>query len=460
MILRPYQSEAVERLRASYRAGRKAPLLQAPTGSGKTVVFARIVNGAAEKQRRVCIVVHRAELLQQASRKLAEFDVPHGVIAPGHRPTTDNIQVASIQTLARRITTGAARRWTFDLLVLDEAHHARAATWAKLLQAYPAARILGVTATPCRLDGRGLCDVFDDLILGPSVSSLVAAGHLVQPIVYAPPAPNLAGVHTRMGDFVRSEIEAATDTSVITGSAVDHYRRHGDGMPAIAFCISVDHAEHVAAQFRAAGIAAAAVDGAMHAAERDRRIRAIGDGGLSVLTSCDLISEGTDIPAVGVAILLRPTQSMGLHLQQVGRILRPFPGKARAVVLDHVGNSMRHGLPDEDREWSLAEGAVKRQAAGSALALRQCPSCYATHRPRPTCPACGHEYVAEARTVEEVDGDLQPLTAEDRVQQEYYREEQQRKMIAKRRALERVALAKGYRSGWVDHVMAGRRKTG
>jgi superfamily II DNA or RNA helicase len=455
-VLRPYQAAAVDSLRLSYRSGKRAPLYQLPTGAGKTLVFSYIVSGAANRGRSAWIIVHRQELLLQASRKLSEFNVEHGVIAPGHSGTRDPIQVVSVQTIARRLKTGRLGAFRPDLLVIDEAHHAPAKTWTEVLGAFSRARLLGVTATPARLDGRGLSDIFDDLILGPSIGELIGQGYLVQPICYAPPGANLKGVHSRYGDYVKSEAERAVDQPTITGDAIDHYRRLGEGMPGIAFCVSIDHAQHVAAQFNAAGIRAASIDGGMSDGERQNLIRALSNGGLRVLTSCDLVSEGTDIPVAGVAILLRPTQSLGMHLQQVGRVLRPAPGKTKAVVLDHVGNTAKHGLPDEERVWTLTEGAVKRKAGDSTPPVRQCPKCYATHRPAPRCPGCGHVYQGEAREIVQVEGQLEKVDPALAKLDEDFRRREEVRLAKSRDELLRIARARGYREGWVEHVLRAR----
>jgi DNA repair protein RadD len=457
ITLRPYQTRDVERLRAAYRSGHRAPLYVLPTGGGKTYTFAYITSQAAARGNRVLILVHRQELLLQSSESLDSIGVDHGLIAPGHTMTTDPVQVASVQTLVRRLD----RITPPDLIVIDESHHSGAETWGKILRAFPEARLLGVTATPCRLDGAGLGTVaggfFDCMVQGPTIMDLIEEGYLSRPKVYAPPTGvDLSGVHTRMGDYVKSEMAAAIDKPKITGSAVEHYRRLCAGVPAIAFCASVAHAEHVAEEFRTAGFRAASIDGGMADGERKGRIRDLGSGGLQILTSCDIISEGTDIPVVGAALLLRPTQSLGLFLQQVGRALRPYPGKQHAVILDHVGNCLRHGLPDEEREWSLEGHKGSRASAKSQdvnVRTRQCERCYGVHRPAPRCPFCGHEY-DDAPLPEQVDGELREI---DEEQAEFLRRAKRRevgKAVAMANSLaELQALAKefGYAPGWAWH---------
>jgi len=449
ITLRDYQDIGVDEIRQAFAQGRQAVMYVLSTGGGKTWIFCYIAQQAAALGTRTCICVHRRELLHQASQSLTELEVPHGIIAPGRPVTRQTIQVASIQTLVRRHLDPV------DFLVFDEGHHAVAGTWSKVLARHPGARVLGVTATPCRLSGRGLAHVYDTLIQGPHISDLIRRGFLVPAKVWKPPLKlDLTGLRTRGGDFEREKLAELLDRSEITGSAVEHYIRLANGLPAIAFCASVAHAQHVADQFRGAGFRAESVDGSLPQATRDDRIAALGDGRLNVLTSCDLVSEGVDIPSVVVAILLRPTKSTGLYLQQVGRCLRPAPGKDRAIILDHVGNYFRHGLPDEDRPWSLEHGAPKRMPEESEVKIRQCPACYLVHAWALSCPECGLIYPVEARkqTAKEVEGELEPVTPEERAVL--------MKAASTLKDWHGIAKRSGYKSGWAWHQWKRRRASG
>ena len=454
MQLRPYQDDAVQRLRASYAASKRAPLFVLPTGGGKTVVFTYVAQNAVARGRSVCILVHRRELLVQASRSLTGMGVRHGVIAPGFNRTLDPVQIASVQTLARRLGTVPQ----FDLLIVDEGHHASAGTWLKIRDAFPRARLLGVTATPVRSDGQGLDTVFDDIVIGPSMKELVALGYLVPSVVYAPPSViDLSGVRKRGGDYDQRDVSERIDKPTITGDVIGHYRKLAGGKPAIAFCASVAHAEHVAADFRAAGFKSRSVDGNTAAEERAQAIAALGRGDLHVLTSCDIISEGTDVPAVAAAILLRPTQSLGLYIQQVGRALRTAPGKEKAIILDHVGNVMRHGMPDQDREWTL-EGIDRnsnKAANDNVPSVKQCEKCYAAFTPQPICPQCGHFQEVKARKVELADGELIEI---DAARVEAMQRERKQEISGARTidALEDVARKRGYKPGWARYIMKSR----
>jgi superfamily II DNA or RNA helicase len=405
--LRDYQQDCIGGVRGAYRTGKRSPLLVSPTGSGKTVMFAYIADGTSKKGNKVLILVHRQELVDQTCKTLRAFRVDHGVIAAGRSPDrSHSVQVASVQTLVRRLDF-----FRPDLIIIDEAHHGTAGSWRKVIDHNPQARVLGVTATPERLDGRGLKEVFDDLILGPEVRDLIRNGHLSPPVYFAPPqSADLSHLRISRGDFDQREMAEVMDNKAITGDAVEHYARICPGAPAVAFCASVKHAEHVAEQFAAAGFPASTIDGNM---DRDRRrevVNMLGDGRLKVLTSCEIINEGFDLPVVSAAILLRPTMSLGLHLQQIGRVLRISPGKDRAYILDHVGNLARHGLAEDSREWSLDGRKKKKKKKGDEEEgpdVRQCPTCYCCHAPAPTCPQCGHTYEVKERKIEVVDGTLE-----------------------------------------------------
>ena len=313
-MLRDYQETTVNEVREAYIQKYKTPLVVLPTGAGKTVVFCHIAQTSVKRGKRVLILVHRVELLRQTSAKLNENGVNHGLINPKFTPNLNaSVQVASVQTLVNRLSKINAP----DLIIIDEAHHSTAGSWNKIINFFPNAKILGVTATPCRSDGTGLGNIFDKLIVGPQIAELIQRGFLVKPIVYAPASRvDLKSIKITRGDYDKDQIAQLIDKPRITGDAVSHYMRIADGMPAVVFCISVMHSQHVAEEFRARGYKAFSVDGTMDDAIREKLLSGLGNGSVDVITSCDLISEGTDIPAIGCAILLRPTMSTGLYLQQ------------------------------------------------------------------------------------------------------------------------------------------------
>lgn len=454
-ILRPYQIELVDEIEMSFTFLYEAPLVVLPTGGGKTVVFCQIVANRVDAGQRVWIVAHRQELIAQASGVLKDFGIRHGIIKAGVTPNPGRrVQVASVQTLTRRVRGMEPP----DLIIIDECHHSTAPSYRRIFNTFPRADLFGVTATPCRLNGAGLNAVFDTMILGPTNTVLTEAGFLSPARYYAPPKKaDFSKVRISKGDYERHELEVVMDEDSITGDAVEHYKRLCDGVPMLVFCVSVAHAHHVAEQYRAAGYRAAAVDGAMSDEDRKDRIGGLGTGNYQIITSCDLIGEGLDVPIVTAAQLLRPTQSPALHLQQIGRVLRPCEGKESAIVLDHVGNTAKHGFASTDFQWSL-EGLKKKGTSEATIATRTCPECYSVHKVMKSCPYCGFEYPVKPRTMTSkkvIDGQL--------VEVEQTKEERQAELKNTRSLKDLIALAKarGYKrpAFWARKIYFGRSYT-
>jgi DNA repair protein RadD len=450
MQLRPYQQKMVDDIRLQYQMGKRSVLGALSTGGGKTCIFSHIAQAAARKGNRVCILVHRQELLDQASRALTAMGVNHGRIAAGRSMDLSmGVQVASVGTLARRLHLLPPD--FLQLLVVDEAHHSNAGTWARTLAHFHRAHLLGVTATPVRLDGRGLGEWYQSMVLGPSAAWLTEHGYLANARVLAPPGFDATGLRKRMGDFDAKQ--AAERVGTIMGDAVSHYCKHLAGSTAIAFCCSVAHAEAVADAFRLQGITAASIDGSMDGATRRGLLEDLGTGRVKVLTSCQLIGEGIDVPSVGGCILLRPTSSVSLHLQMIGRCLRPSPGKPAAVILDHVGNTLRLGHHLEDRDWSL--DGIKKRDREAAPSVKVCPACFAAMASQVRqCVECGHEFQPEKRELKQVDGELVEVAMRAR--------KREQAAAATLEELVAVGQRRGMKNprGWAMHVLAARQTKG
>ncbi len=404
MILRPYQVDILDQARAAMQRGVRSLVIHAPTGAGKTALTAHMIKTAAARGVRSWFLMHRVELLRQAAATFQNVGVEFGVVAAGFTPSPHSmVQLCSIGTLKRRLD----RLQAPGLIIYDESHHVAAKSWSDIHEAYPGAFHVGLTATPERLDGKGLGSFFREMIKGPSVKWLIDNGFLSKYRMACPPnGINAEGVHRSMGDFNHAELAVVADVPTITGNAVREYIKRAHGKRAIARGVNIHHSKDIAAQFNAAGITARHVDGETPHAERLAAMESFVRGETLVLSNVDLFSEGVDVPAVECILDLRPTQSLTLWLQFCGRVLRPAPGKAHAIIIDMAGNLQRHGLPCQEREWSLA-GRKKSKTAGGASVMI-CPSCFGAQFGRPPfCSLCGFEFeVKEGREIKMIDGEL------------------------------------------------------
>ena len=436
MNLRPYQITLAADISAAHAAGAVNVLAVMPTGSGKTVTFASIV---AASPVPVALLAHRTELVSQISMTLARYGVVHRIIAPTGTVRSirqehfrefgryfDNPSarhaVAGVDTLIARAEHYEAFAQQAGLWIIDEAAHVIGNPpnkWGRAAAMFSNAKGIGFTATPVRADGKGLGraahGVFDKMVLGPSVGWLMSAGFLSAYRLIAKPSNiNVADLAaTASGDYSQKVLRLRSHESAIVGDVVQEYIRHAAGKQGITFTVDVETANELAAAFVVAGIPAAAVSARTPEFERSRTIRAFRNGELKQLTNCDLFGEGFDVPGVEVVSLARPTMSLSLHLQQVGRALRPAPGKSHAIIIDHVGNWERHGLPDTPRPWNLNARESRRQREDDgAPPLTSCLSCFLVFERKllPTCPYCGFRREPTDRMrPEQVDGDLTEL---------------------------------------------------
>jgi superfamily II DNA or RNA helicase len=449
--LRPYQVSDLHKIGNAFRQNRRI-CYQGPTGSGKTVLAAEFID--RQPDNRIIVLGHRDEIVQQISQALLRLGIEHGIIAPGHADTNDRVQVASVMTLVRRMHQLDPPP---SLLVIDEAHHAVAKTWQRIIDALPDTDILGLTATPRRLDGKPLDDIFDELVVGPSIAKLIDDGYLAPVTVFTPPdRPNLDKVQIRAGDYAIDQLGRLMSGTIIVDGAVSEYERLCANAPAIAFCVDIAHSKLVTAAFRDRGYRAEHLDG--NAAHHERRalIHALTRGTIDVLSNCGLISEGLDVPGVECVIGLRPTRSLALYLQMVGRAVRP--GKAMAFVLDHAGNVYRHGLPTAQRHWSLHD---RLHVTDAGDGLRRCPECGAVNpHDAQQCIHCGVPLPHRQRANIVVPGRPlteaieSPVTDADLAAMSYraallWATDADGRLITER--LERIAMSRGYKQGWVYH---------
>ena len=413
----PDQSGLVGRVRHALR-GHKSVLMQSATGSGKTVMAAFMIQSAVSKGNRCVFIVPRNELLRQTAETFATFGIEFGYFAAGYAPNPfAKVQLASGPTLSRRLDKAPHA----DVVFVDEVHYG-AAQLETIIRHYQSrgAWVVGLSATPWKMSGKGLGDWFDHMEQGPSIAALIADGRLSTYRLFAPSAPDLSGVKTTAGDYAKGQLNDVMENDrVLIGNAVSHYKKHAAGRLNVSFCTSLKHAEIVADAFKDQGIPAAMISGEMDQDERSRRIKAFARRELHVLTSVDLLSFGFDLASAAQMDVtieamsdMRPTKSLSLQLQKWGRVLRRKDEPA--LIFDHAGNSdpdRGHGLPDDDREWQL-EGRQKRKGGNAepTQPVRQCPQCYMVHRPTPDCPGCGFVYPIQSRMIDEVEGELAEIT--------------------------------------------------
>lgn len=391
-IPRDYQLADVEDLRHAIRSGHRSLLYVCPTGGGKTVTACHIIRGAMEKRKKIKFVAHRRELVLQCSARLDDLEIPHGIIMGNHRRVRpyEDIHVCSIQTLARRNSELDASP---DIIFIDEAHRAMARSYRTVLEMYPNAVCVGLTATPVRGDGKGLGDLFTYMTQSLGVQDLTEMGYLVPARVFAPDLPDLRGIAMRGYDYDSDAAEQVMMERRIIGNTVEHWLRYGRGRPTTLFATTVKHSRSLIERFQAAGVRCRHLDGETPNRERDATLSDLRAGRIELISNCAVLTEGWDCPPVSCVILVRPTTSTGLYLQMAGRALRPFPGKQDCLIFDHAGCAYRHGLPSDERQWSLERGEArkskkkKKQEPG----VRICQKCYFAFSTRAAhCPNCGN----------------------------------------------------------------------
>jgi superfamily II DNA or RNA helicase len=423
MDLRPYQSALIGSIYGQWKSHRSI-CAQLATGGGKTVIFSAIAADSVAQGDRVLVLAHREELITQAAAKLGGITgIAPGIIKAGITPNYERlIQVASVQTLVNRLGSIASPQ----LIITDEAHHATAATYQAIYAAFPRASHLGVTATPIRTDGQGLDDIFDALVTGPSTAGLMAQGHLSQYKLFADANPmTTKGVRSCGGDYSASQLEKANPIVELSGNLVQAYQRHAAGKRCITFAPTVNYSKAIAARYLAAGIPAMHLDGTTDPDTRRAALEMFRRGEVLVLSNVGLFTEGTDVPALDAVQVARPTKSLALWLQMIGRALRTAEDKPHAILLDHTQNWLTHGLPDDDFQWSLA-GVAKAQRPN-------------TKRQRD--PETGEVVEVEATGIIENQAELVEVTGSDR----------DRHWQQKFDELVRTQQQRGYKPGWIQY---------
>lgn len=382
---------------------------------------------ATDKGNRVLFLVHRKELCQQITNTFTRQGVNMALCS-----------VSMVQTVSRHID----RILTPQLIITDEAHHSTANTYTKIYQAFPNALLLGFTATPCRLNSGGLGEVFDDLITSVSTQWLIENKYLSPYKYYSVKLADTSGLHVRAGEYKADEVAELMQHKEIYGGTVEQWQKLAEGRKTIVYCASVKAAEETAALFRANGYAAQSLDGNTPADVRRDVMESFRRGNTMILCNCELFGEGLDVPDCECTVLLRPTQSLTLYIQQSMRSMRYMPDKT-AIIIDHVGSCYFHGLPDDDRVWTL-EPKKKQE---NTVKIRECPNCYAVYPPTmQKCPYCGYMAVKEIQRKDKkvVDIDLVEMKRQDDIKNTKYSD-----LTAESWSdVERIRKARGYKIQW------------
>jgi DNA repair protein RadD len=469
MKLRPYQLRTEKALWSAFKAGKRRVLLAEPTGGGKTCQAAHMIREWVKRGARVLFVAHRREIINQAYQTCIDWGVRRdqiGVIMADDDRWNPKamVQIASKDTISRRKWT-----WKFQVVVVDEAHHAAADTYLWVLSRCRDAVQLGLTATPYRNDGRGLALSFDELIIGATPSELIASGHLAKPRVFTVSkeqagviASALKEVRRVRGDFNVGQLSKAMRRNVLIGSIPEHYAKHAETRPTVVYAVDLEHGRRIFNAFKKAGIRVEMITGDTDVDDRgdivgnpaEGKLGRLATGETQVVVNCMVLTEGWDCPAAKCIILARPTWSLSLLIQMCGRALRPT-GET-PIILDHAGNVFRHGiLPHHDLQLTLEDGVVRKK---SKLApLKQCPKCDSTcERTDETCENCGHEFGVD-RELEEESGELEEVDeAELKRQREVEKRADRERLaaLAKAGTVPEKAIAAFFQKKWHEAWVA------
>jgi len=345
--LRPYQQNALDRIREAFRNKKNKVMVCSPTGSGKGVMLSSIINSAASKGTKVLFLVHRTEILFQVSDYMDHYAIPHGIIKAGEvYDPRHNVDLASVQTMVRRIKHKDFGH--YDMVVVDEAHHSTAATYIEIIEKYAPKLLIGFSATPCRKSGMGLGALYNELIVVATMADLVDQGYLVPVRYFAPFEPDLKGIKITAGDYNEKQLSMAMMQGAITANIVEKWKQLGEGRQTVCFTTTVAHSVAVCERFRSEGIPAEHVDGATDSEERKEILRRYARGEFKILCNCAVFTEGVDIPSISCVIMARPTKSIVMYLQCVGRGMRLAEGKDDCIA---AGTKIltQHGLIDIDK---------------------------------------------------------------------------------------------------------------
>ena len=449
IFLRPYQEQFIVDVRSEFSKNHRRVVGVAPCGAGKTIMTGWMVREVERRGKRTIFFVHRHELIKQTSETFEQLGIPHGIISAGYKMQLDlPVQIASVQTLAKRLEKVPAP----DFLICDECHHILADTYRKILNAYPKAFLLGVTATPQRMGGINLGDVFSSMVEGPSVDELIKLGNLTAFKYFSPSEGiDLSSVRVKFGEFVNSDLAKVMENKKIIGNIVENYKRLANGKSAICYCVNVKHSKIVAEAFQNAGISAAHCDGETPKQTRARLVENFRVGKIKVLCNAELFSEGFDVPNMQAVILARPTKSLTLYIQQAMRPMRPDPDDPDkvAIIIDHVQNYSRFGLPNTVHAWSLAPNPPKKNFEAPMKSCKECG--LVVPLATQICPDCRYEFITEEEKDERLIEHEGILTRIEKEADELIQRLRIRHTPTSPEDFMEIAKTKNYQVGWVAY---------
>jgi len=419
-MLREYQEKAVDEVRDCIKQGLKKPILCLPTGGGKSHILGKIIQLLGENGKKVLWIVHRRNLVFQMQNVLKEhFDIEAGIIMSGVESDTDKpVQLCTIQSYSRRLDLDIRAYNRFyinaDVIMVDECHRSISKSYRSILEMYYDRIVIGCTATPARADGRGMGEVYNALVDVIGIGELTRQGYLSPVRYFVPSVIDLEGVKMQMGDYQVKSLEKKTNTKKLIGDIVENWLRVAENRKTLVFCVNVKHSIAVCEAFNAAGINAGHLDARSSDDERDEMFRAMQRGDITVLTNVALYQEGLDVPSVSCVVMARPTKSMGLYRQCLGRGLRIEEGKENCIVLDHGNVIEEHGLLDWDIEWTLdgKERAWSKPTREKTSRLVRCRACGLTFEGSNTCPDCGTKVKSFGHKIATIDAELEEIKPE------------------------------------------------
>ena len=416
--LRDYQADSIDSLKLSLQAGHRRPILVLPCGGGQTHIACAIIHGAVEKGKRVLFLAPRRELIYQANDRLWDHEIDSGIIMAGEKRVQElPVQVASFDTLhARGIRKESMFMPAADILIVDEAHLSIAKTRQDIINFYGDAVVIGLTATPARGDGRGMGEIYDDLVHTRTIGQLTEEGHLVPARYFAPSTPDLSKLKQTKADYQVGELAGVMDKPKLVGDIIDNWKRICPDRQTVVFCVTQEHARHVYEAFKAAGVTAGYVDSKTPLDERKQTMEDVHTGKIQVLVNIFVMTYGWDCPPISCVILARPTKNIALYLQTVGRGLRTAPGKEDCIVIDHTGAVEQDGFVDEEIPWTLDSEVDIREAKDKILQEKESPKeitclkCNYTFKARRDCPRCGYEAIPKGKPIPFHQADLKEIS--------------------------------------------------